>query len=93
MLPADMTGGASPKTAADLTVGAGVLTTFKQRIDKLLSEFEDSAARRWRRGTRASGRGGLRGWTDVRRDPRVAPLHPPSVCQEAATCEGAIQGR
>ncbi|MFF1741179.1 hypothetical protein [Streptomyces mirabilis] len=43
MLPADMTGGASPSTAADLKVGADVLMTFKQRIDKLLSEFEDSA--------------------------------------------------
>ncbi|MEU7061237.1 hypothetical protein [Streptomyces sp. NPDC046197] len=43
MLPADMTGGVSPEAAADLKVGAGVLMTFKQRIDKLLSDFEESA--------------------------------------------------
>ena len=39
MLPADMAGGSSPGAAEDLKVGAGVLQTFKQRIDKLLSDF------------------------------------------------------
>ncbi|MFB8268436.1 hypothetical protein ACFC96_17760 [Streptomyces sp. NPDC055955] len=43
MLPADMAmGGVSAATAADLKVGAGVLKTFKQRVDTLLSEFEGS---------------------------------------------------
>ncbi len=44
MLPADMNSGSSPSTAADLKVGADVLMTFKQHIDKLLSEFEDSGS-------------------------------------------------
>ncbi|MCX4642795.1 MULTISPECIES: hypothetical protein [unclassified Streptomyces] len=44
MLPADMAmGGVSAAAAADLKVGAGVLQTFKQRVDKLLAEFEGSA--------------------------------------------------
>ncbi|WP_406103600.1 hypothetical protein OG698_15750 [Streptomyces sp. NBC_01003] len=44
MLPADMAmGGVSAAAAADLKVGAGVLKSFKQRVDKLLAEFEGSA--------------------------------------------------
>lgn len=43
MLPADMVGGVSASTAVDLKVGTQALTTFKQRIDQLLTEFEDSA--------------------------------------------------
>jgi len=35
-------GGVSAAAAADLKVGAGVLQTFKQRVDTLLSEFEGS---------------------------------------------------
>ncbi|MET7516270.1 hypothetical protein ABZS88_22860 [Streptomyces sp. NPDC005480] len=43
MLPADMAmGGVSAATAADLKVGAGVLKSFKERVDKLLTEFEGS---------------------------------------------------
>src|SRR5258707_744408 len=61
MLPADMTGGASPSTAADLKVGADVLMTFKQRIDKLLSEFEDSAGSASKGGAHRVSRPSLRG--------------------------------
>ncbi|MFI5886847.1 hypothetical protein [Streptomyces sp. NPDC051554] len=61
MLPADMTGGASPKTAADLKVGADVLMTFKQRIDKLLSEFEDSAGSASELGAHRVSRASLSG--------------------------------
>ncbi|WP_263165218.1 hypothetical protein [Streptomyces sp. SCSIO ZS0520] len=35
-------GGNSQGAAADLKVGAGVLLTFKQRVDKILDEFEGS---------------------------------------------------
>ncbi|MEU6736888.1 hypothetical protein ABZ929_27470 [Streptomyces physcomitrii] len=35
-------GGNSQDAAADLKVGAGVLLTFKQRVDKILDEFEGS---------------------------------------------------
>ncbi|MBO1336042.1 hypothetical protein [Streptomyces sp. VRA16 Mangrove soil] len=34
----------STAAAADLRVGAGVLKTFKQRVDKILQDFEGSAA-------------------------------------------------
>ncbi|MFG2378854.1 hypothetical protein ACGFY9_46345 [Streptomyces sp. NPDC048504] len=61
MLPADMTGGVSPKTAADLKVGADVLMTFKQRIDKLLSEFEDSAGSASKLGAQRVSRASLSG--------------------------------
>ncbi|MCX3061771.1 hypothetical protein [Streptomyces beihaiensis] len=42
MIPADMVGGVSKATAADLKVSAGVLKTFKQRVDKILHDFESS---------------------------------------------------
>lgn len=42
MIPADMGGGVSTAAAADLKVGADVLTTFKQRVDKILKDFEGS---------------------------------------------------
>ncbi|MEV1026723.1 hypothetical protein [Streptomyces sp. NPDC050264] len=42
MIPADMGGGVSTAAAADLKVGADVLATFKQRVDKILREFEGS---------------------------------------------------
>lgn len=41
MLPA-IEGGVSMAAAADLKVGATVLTTFKQRVDKILEDFENS---------------------------------------------------
>ncbi|MFI6880881.1 hypothetical protein ACIBL6_46265 [Streptomyces sp. NPDC050400] len=41
MIPADG-GGVSKAAAADLKVGAGVLKTFKQRVDKILQDFEGS---------------------------------------------------
>ncbi|GAA2322054.1 hypothetical protein OKJ48_18405 [Streptomyces kunmingensis] len=41
MIPADG-GGVSTAAAADLKVGAGVLQTFKQRVDKILRDFEGS---------------------------------------------------
>ncbi|WP_202500861.1 hypothetical protein [Streptomyces sp. SID5785] len=41
MLPAEG-GGVSKAAAADLKVGATVLTTFKQRVDKILRDFESS---------------------------------------------------
>jgi hypothetical protein len=60
MLPADM-GGVSARTAADLKVGAGVLMTFKQRIDKLLSEFESSAGSATKVGEHRISRASLKG--------------------------------
>ncbi|MET9497804.1 hypothetical protein [Streptomyces sp. NPDC006552] len=41
MLPAEG-GGVSKAAAADLKVGSEVLTTFKQRVDKILQDFEGS---------------------------------------------------
>ncbi|WP_394429765.1 hypothetical protein [Streptomyces sp. SGAir0957] len=41
MIPAEG-GGVSAAAAADLKVGSEVLTTFKQRVDKILREFEGS---------------------------------------------------
>jgi hypothetical protein len=41
VIPADG-GGVSTAAAADLKVGAGVLKTFKQRVDKILQDFEGS---------------------------------------------------
>lgn len=60
MLPADM-GGVSASTAADLKVGAGVLLTFKQRIDKLLEEFEGSAGSATKVGEHRISRASLKG--------------------------------
>lgn len=54
-------GGVSASAAADLKVGAGVLMTFKQRIDKLLSEFESSAGSATKVGEHRVSLASLRG--------------------------------
>lgn len=54
-------GGVSASAAADLKVGTGVLMTFKQRIDKLLSEFESSAGSATKVGEHRVSLASLRG--------------------------------